>query len=75
VAASIKGPFIQQSPYPQSPTMPASSTAATKKALKEALTVRPPYCSGTCPIPADELVLYYGQSENARCVHHNLLII
>ncbi|KIM90260.1 hypothetical protein PILCRDRAFT_811978 [Piloderma croceum F 1598] len=48
--------------------MPASSIAAsTKKALKDALT-RPPYCSGTCPIPADDLVLYYGQNENARYI-------
>jgi hypothetical protein len=74
VAANIKGAFMQQSPYSQSPTMSTSSTAATKKALKDALTVRPPYCSGTCPIPADELALYYGQNENARCVHRNLLI-
>jgi hypothetical protein len=48
--------------------MSTSSTKTTVKALRDALNVRPPYCSGFCPIPADELALYYGQDENARLV-------
>ena len=49
-----------------------STTQSTKKtleALKTTLAVRPPYCSGTCPIPVEELALYYGRDENARFVH------
>ena len=48
--------------------MSAPSTKTTLQALKTALTVRPPYCSGTCPIPSDELILYYGPDDNAQLV-------
>jgi hypothetical protein len=33
------------------------------QSLKEAISTDAPYCSGTCPLPIDSFMLYYGTEE------------
>ncbi|THG97032.1 hypothetical protein EW026_g4903 [Hermanssonia centrifuga] len=41
-------------------------TAAQREKLAKAIIHKPPYCSGTLPVPDGELILFYGKDEDAR---------
>lgn len=51
---------------------PAMSSKAALETLRTALYLRDPYVSGTCPIPADDFVVYYGIENDARSVNRPL---
>ena len=42
--------------------------------LRKAIMNRPPYCSGTVPVQAIELSLFYGEGEQARSVSHYITV-
>ena len=55
--------------------MSFASLKTTLNAMKTAVTKRPPFCSGNCPIPVDEFALYYGRDENARFVNTSAVVL
>ena len=48
---------------------PEDTSETQLKALKAAIVNRPPYCSGSLPLEASDLTLFYGKGDSAGFVH------